>query len=90
MAPFLGKIAGARLTVMRFGGSPSPDRVQRAAHALAAFGDGLVGKADNGEGRHARPDLHLDVDGAGFDALERDRRDPREHAQTPPLAQPAL
>lgn len=37
------------------------DGVQRATHPLAAFGHGLVGKADNGEGGHARTDLDLHV-----------------------------
>ncbi len=64
---------------MRFGGSARPDGVQRAAHPLAALGHGLVGEADNGEGGKSRPDLDLHVDGARFDALESDRRDPREH-----------
>ena len=65
---------------MRFGGS--------AADALAAFGDGLVGKTDDGEGRHAGADLDPDVDRARSDALESNRRDPREHAITPRLACP--
>jgi hypothetical protein len=45
----------------------------------------LSGKADDGEGRKARPDLDLDIDGAGLDPLEGNRRDTREHRQKPPF-----
>jgi hypothetical protein len=62
---------------MRLGGSPG------TTHALTTLGDGLVGQADDGEGRHARADLHLHIDAARLDPLESDRRDPREHRLTP-------
>ena len=64
---------------------PEPNGVERAADALAALGHRLVGKADNGESRNARSDLHLNVDAARLDPLESDRGDPREHRQTPVL-----
>jgi hypothetical protein len=54
---------------MRFGGSPRPIAF---ANTLAALGDCLVGKADDGEGRDARADLDLHVDGARLDPLESD------------------
>ncbi len=44
---------------------------QRGAHPLARFRHRLVGQADHIEGRHPGRDLHLDVDGADLDALER-------------------
>jgi hypothetical protein len=45
------------------------------------FGHRLVGQADDGEGRHARSDLHLHIDGPDFDAFERDRGDPLDHVR---------
>jgi hypothetical protein len=53
---------------------------QRGAHALLRFGHGLVRQADDVEGRQAGRDLHLDVDRAGLDALERHRGNVLDHA----------
>ena len=70
---------------MRRAGSARPEAIKRRAHPLARFGHRLVGKADDVEGRQAGRDLHLDVDRAGLDALERHRRDPLDHvSQTMP------
>jgi hypothetical protein len=64
--------------------------MKRAADTLAALADRLVGQADNGEDRPAGRDLHLDVDGHGLDALERNRRDVRNHrAQPLPAFEPS-
>jgi hypothetical protein len=52
---------------------------QRRAHPLARLRHGLVRQADDVERRQPRRHLHLDVDGAGFDALERHCRDPLNH-----------
>ena len=52
---------------------------QRGAHALLRFGHRLVRQADDVEGGQARRDLHLHVDRAGLDALERHRRDALDH-----------
>jgi hypothetical protein len=52
---------------------------QRRAHPLARLRHGLVRQADDVKRRQARRDLHLDVDGAGLDALERHCRDPLNH-----------
>ena len=52
---------------------------QRRAHPLARLGHRLVRQADDVEGRQSRRNLHLDVDGAGLDALERHCRDPLNH-----------
>jgi len=55
---------------------------------LAGLGHGLVGEADHMEGRQPRRDLHLHIDGAGFDSLKGYRRNPRNHAA--PIPQPKL
>jgi hypothetical protein len=54
---------------------------QRCAHPLAGLGYGLVGQANDIEGRQPRRDLHLDIDGAGLDALKCHCRDPLHHGQ---------
>ena len=79
MAAFLGEVGGSEIDGDALRRQRQADGVQRAAHPLAAFRHGLVGEADNGEVRQPWADLHLHVDGARFDALESDRRDPREH-----------
>ena len=56
-------------------GQAQANGMQRAAHPLAAFGDGLVGQADDGERVATAADLHLHVDTLGLDAAERDRGD---------------
>ena len=71
MAPLLGEIGGREIDGDAFGRKPEPDRVQRAAHALAALGHGLVGQADDGEGGHAGADLDLHIDAARLDPLEK-------------------
>ena len=68
---------------MRRAGSASPDAISAAAHPLARFRNRLVRQADDGEGRQARRDLHLDVDRARLDALERHRGDALDHASPP-------
>jgi hypothetical protein len=55
---------------------------QGRPHPLARFRNRLIGKADNGEGRHARRNLHLDVDRAHLDALERNGSDALDHPQS--------
>ncbi len=54
---------------------------QSRAHALARFRDGLVGQTDDGESRQARRDLHLHVDRANLDTLERNRGDALDHVR---------
>jgi hypothetical protein len=44
--PSLARSAGDKFTVMRLGGSERPRRGDRGTHAFAAFGDRLVGQAD--------------------------------------------
>ena len=79
MAAFLGQIGRREIDGDALRRQREPDGVQRAAHPLAALGHGLVGQSDDGEGRHAGPDLHLHIDGARLDPLEGDGGDPREH-----------
>jgi hypothetical protein len=83
MAAFLRQIGRRQIDGDAFGRQGEADGVQRAPHPLAALGHGLVGKADNGEGGHARTDLDLHVHGAGFDAFEGDRGNPGEHPKPP-------
>ena len=79
VAAFLRQVGGREID----GDAPGRQRQarcdQRRAHALARLGHGLVGEADDVEGRQPRRHLHLDIDRAGFDALERYCRDPLDH-----------
>ena len=79
VAAFLRQIGGREVD----GDSPRRQRQprghQRRAHPLARLRHGLVRQADDVERRQPRRHLHLDVDGAGLDALERDGRDPLDH-----------
>ena len=56
------------------------DGDERGAHALARFGDRLVGQANDGEGRQPGRGLHLDIDVKHLDALKRDGTYVRNHA----------
>ena len=56
---------------------------QRRAHALARFRHGLVGQPDDMEGGKARRHLHLHVDGARLDALERHGGNALNHCRPP-------
>ena len=80
MAAFLRQIGGREID----GDSPRRQRQargdQRRANPFAGLGHRLVGQADNGESRQAGRDLHLHVDGAGFDALKSYRGNPLNHA----------
>ena len=57
--------------------------MQRGAHPLAAFADGLVGQPDDREERIAGDDLDLNVDRNRLDSAKRDRRDVTDHAHAP-------
>jgi hypothetical protein len=65
--------------VMRRAGKASPEAISAERTPLAGFGDRLVRQADNGKGGHSWRNLHLYVDRAHFDALERDGGDPLDH-----------
>ena len=65
---------------MRRAGRARPGGDQRRAHPFARLGHRLVRQADEIEARQARRDLHLHIDGAGLDALERNRGDALNHS----------
>jgi hypothetical protein len=77
----LGQIGGRQIDGDASRRQRTPGGDQSRAHPLARFGNRFVGETDDGEGRHARRDLDLDldVDGADFDALERNRGDALDH-----------
>jgi hypothetical protein len=62
MRAFLGQVGGRQVDGDPLGRKREADRGQRRAHPLAAFGDRLVGQADDDERRQPgrQLDLHLD------------------------------
>jgi hypothetical protein len=80
VAAFLRQVCGREID----GDAPRRQREprcdQRCTHPLFRFGHGFVRQADDVERGQAGRDLHLDVDGARLDALERNRGDPLNHA----------
>ena len=68
---------------MRRAGSASPEAISADAHALARLRHRLVREADHIECGQPGRDLHLHVDRAGLDALERYRGDPLDHRPCP-------
>src|SRR6188472_4074356 len=70
---FLGEIGGSEIDGDALRRKPETDRVKRSANTLAALGDCLVGKAEDGEGRDAGADLDL----------HRRRRAPRSPRKRP-------
>ena len=61
------------MTVMRRAGSANPEAIIGETHALARLGHRLVGRPTTLNAGRAVRHLDLHVDGAGLDALERDR-----------------
>ena len=80
MAAFLRQIGRRQIDRDAFGRQRQARSDQRRAHAVARFGDGLVGKTDEIEGGKSRRDLHLHVHGPSLDALEGHRCDVLDHA----------
>jgi hypothetical protein len=64
---------------MRRAGSASPDATSAARTRSRASDTAFVGQAHHVEGRQTRGNLHLDIDGARLNALERHCRDPLDH-----------
>ena len=62
MAAFLGQIGGGQIDRDALGRKGQAAGGQGGADALAAFGHGLVGKADEGEGDDAGRNLNLNID----------------------------
>ena len=79
MAALLGQIGGRKIDGDAAGRQRKARGDQSGAHPLARFGHRFIAEPDDHEGDIARGDLHLNVDGAGFDALERHRRHARNH-----------
>jgi hypothetical protein len=71
------------LTVIRRAGSASPEAISAERIRSRALGDRLVGQSDDGESRQAGRDLHLHVDGAGFDPLKSYGGNTLDHAALP-------
>ena len=81
VAAFLGQVGGREIDGDAAGRQREPGGDQGRADPFARFGNRFVGQADDGEGRQARRDLHLDVDGPHLDALERNRGDALDHVR---------
>ena len=79
VAAFLRQVGGREIDGDAARRQRQPGGDQRGAHPLARFRHRLVGQADDVEGRQPGRDLHLDIDGARLDALERNGRDPLDH-----------
>ncbi len=84
MAAFLENVGGRQVDGNPFRRQGQAQGGQRGAHPLAAFGDGLVGQPDNGEGGQARRYLHLNIDIEHFDAQKSYRVDVRDHGLRAP------
>ena len=80
MAAFLGQVGGREIDRDAARRQRQPGGDHGGAHALLGFRDGFVRQTDDIEGRQAGRDLHLHVDGAGIDALERHGGDSLNHA----------
>jgi len=80
VAAFLRQVGGREIdrNAPRRQGEARGD--QRRAHPLARLRHGLVGQSYDIERRQAGRDLHLNIDGARLDALERHCRDSLDHA----------
>ncbi len=83
MAALLGQIGGREIDGDALGGKRQTRGDERRAHAVACFGDGLVGEPHEIEGGQSRRDLHLHVHGPRLDAFEGHGGDVLDHA-TPP------
>src|SRR5512144_456575 len=85
--PSLRRSAGARLTVIRFGGSARPIAASAARTRSRLSATALSGNpTTENDGKPWVTCTHLDIDVKHVDALERHRIDARHHADgcTPP------
>jgi len=73
MAAFLRQIGRRQIDRDVLEGQAKPDSVQCVADALAAFSNGLVWQADDGERCSPRRDADLHLHGARFDTNKRER-----------------
>ena len=83
MAALLGQVCGGKIDDHALGRHRQPRGGERGAHTLARFSHRLVGQPHEYEGHAAAGHLHLHIHGPGLDALERNRRNPRDHHASP-------
>jgi hypothetical protein len=89
VAAFLGKVRWGEIDSDAAGRKRETRRHQPRPDPLAGFRHDLVGKAHHIERGKAGRHLHLDIDRASLDALERHCCDPLDHA-CPCLAGPDI
>ena len=75
MRAFLGQVGRRQVDGDPLGRQRQADRGERGVDPLAAFGDGLVGQADDEEFRQAGDDLHLHLDRARLEPEKGDGGD---------------
>ena len=83
MRALLGQVGRRQVDRDPLGRQREADRGKRRMHPLAALRHRLVGKADDGEFRHARGELHLHLDRARLEPQISDSGDGRGHQATP-------
>ena len=83
MRSLLRQVRGRQIDRNPLGRECEADRRQGSMHPLAALGDRLVGKADDGEFRHASGKLDLHFDRPGLETQVSDCGDGRGHQATP-------
>ena len=86
MRAFLGQVGGRQVDGDPLGRQRQADRGQRGAHPLAAFGDRLVGQADDDEGGQPGGELDLHLDGARLEPEIGDGGDGRDHQRPLPAS----
>ncbi len=85
MAAFLQEIGRREIDGDALGRQRQTHGGEGGAHALAQFGDGLVGQTHDHEGGEARGDGHLGLDFERLDAQKGDGPDPRDQVLAAPL-----
>ena len=83
MASFLRQVGGRQIDGDAAGGEREARGDQRGADPFTRFRNRLVCQSYHMESGQPRRDLHLDVDGARFDALERHGRYALDHFSAP-------
>ena len=72
VSPLFENVCGRQVNHDASGRQRQSDGAERGADTFPAFPDGLVGQADNRDGRHSVCYLYLHVDLKRIDALKRD------------------
>ena len=84
MRAFLGQVGGRQVDRDPLGRKRKADRAERRADPLAAFGDRLVGQADDDERGQPGGKLDLHLDGARFEPEVSDGGNGRDHQRPLP------